>query len=154
MLAGLAGGFVASWAMVQTHAVLLSLARKPAQQSQGEDSTVKAARSIARPILDRELTPAEAKAAGPIVHYAFGSSVAAAYGAAAELAPVLTRGVGLPFGTAVWMGAHVTIAPALGFSPPVTQSPASSEVAEFVAHLVYGAATELIRRGVRRMLGR
>jgi putative membrane protein len=151
LLAGFAGGLAASWAMGQTNGLLLKLMRnKPAQQ-QAEDSTEKTAKAVSRRLIGRELTPEQAKAAGPVVHFAFGSSVAAVYGAAAEYAPAVTRGFGLPFGAAVWLGAHVITVPALGLSPPVTQSTPSAEVAEFLAHLVYGGLTELIRSRLRRL---
>lgn len=153
LVAGFAGGLVGSWAMGQTHAIVTKLVgKKAARQTQGEDSTLRTARALAEPILHRQLTTAEVKVAGPVVHYAFGSSVAAAYGAAVELSPEVARGAGLPFGTAVWLGAHVIIVPALGLSPAVTQSPVSAEVAEFTAHLAYGAASEVVRRAIRRML--
>lgn len=87
------------------------------------------------------------------MHYAFGSSVAAVYGAAAEYASAVTKGLGLPFGAAVWLGAHAITVPALGLSPPVTQSTPSAEIAEFLAHLLYGGVTELVRSRFRRFLG-
>jgi hypothetical protein len=40
----------------------------------------------------------------------------------------VSRAFGLPFGAAVWLGAHIVAVPALGL------------------HLVYGSITELVRR--------
>src|SRR5205823_6076468 len=154
LLAGVAGGLAASWAMGQTNGLLLKLMGSEGAQQQGEDSTEKTAKAVVRGVSGHELTPEQAKAAGPVVHYAFGSTVAATYGAVAEYAPVVTSGFGLPFGAAVWLGAHVITVPALGLSPPVTQSTAPAEFAEFVAHLVYGGLTELVRSGLRRLLGK
>jgi putative membrane protein len=153
--AGVAGGLAGSWAMGQMHGLIVKLTGGSASQqgqSQAEDSTVKTARTVAQPILNRQLTPVEARAGGAIVHYAFGSSIAAAYGVAAEFVPQVTSGAGAPMGAAVWLGAHVITVPALGLAPPVTQSHASFEIAEFFAHLAYGCATELVRSGVRRLL--
>jgi Protein of unknown function (DUF1440) len=155
LAAGAAGGLAGAWAMWQMHGLIVKLTGGSASQpdqAQAEDSTAKTARMVAQPMLNRELTPAEAKVAGPIVHYAFGSSIAVAYGVAAEFVPSVTSGAGAPIGAAVWLGAHVFTVPALGLSPPVTQSPASLEIAEFFAHLAYGAVTELVRSGVRRLL--
>jgi putative membrane protein len=56
----------------------------------------------------------------------------------------------LPFGVAVWLGAHVIVVPALGLAPPPTRRPLGKEAVEFVLHLVYGAVTELGRRQLRR----
>lgn len=153
LLAGFAGGLAASWAMGQTNGRLLKLKGSKPPQQKGEDSTEKTAKAVAHALLGRELTKDQAKSAGPVVHYAFGSSVAAVYGAAAEYASAVTKGLGLPFGAAVWLGAHAITVPALGLSPPVTQSTPSAEIAEFLAHLLYGGVTELVRSRFRRFLG-
>lgn len=153
LVAGVGGGLAASWVMGQTTGVLMKLMGNAASESHGEDSTEKTAKALSRHLFGRELTPTQAKAAGPLVHYTFGSSLAVVYGAAAEYAPMTTIGSGLPFGTAVWLGAHVIAVPAAGIAPPVTQSAPSAEIAEFVAHLVYGAVTELIRSRLRGLLG-
>jgi hypothetical protein len=87
LLAGFAGGLAASWAMGQTNGLLLELMPKKPEQEQAEDSTVKTAKAVSRALLGRNPTPDQSKAEGPVVHYAFGSAVAAAYGAAAEYAP-------------------------------------------------------------------
>lgn len=153
LLAGVAAGLAASWAMGQANGLLLKLMGNKSAQQKAEDSTELAAKALSRGLLRRELTPDQAKAAGPVVHYAFGSSMAAVYGATAEYVPAVTRGFGLPFGAAVWLGAHVITVPALGLSPPVTESTPSAELAEFLAHLIYGGVTELVRSRLRRRLG-
>jgi uncharacterized membrane protein YagU involved in acid resistance len=58
----------------------------------------------------------------------------------------------LPFGVAVWLGAHVIMVPALGLAAPPTRQPPLKEAFEFVSHLVYGAVTELARRFTRQAL--
>jgi hypothetical protein len=148
-VAGFVGGLAASWAMGEVHKQVLKLLGGENSQNQSEDPTVKVARSVARPILCRELNASEKKIAGPVVHFAFGSSVAAAYGVAAEFTAEVIAGRGMAFGSAVWLGAHITALPALGLAPPITESEPSSEVAEFVAHLLYGGLTELIRSRLR-----
>jgi uncharacterized membrane protein YagU involved in acid resistance len=92
-----------------------------------------------RGLLAGALTPHQKKIAGPAVHYGFGVSIAMFYGAAVEVLPVLRAGLGMPFGAAVWLGAHVITVPALGLSEPVTRSTPLREGVEFGAHLVYGA---------------
>ena len=93
-VAGVVGGLVASWVMNRFQAGLSkavhgSQASGGGQQSAqaGEDATQKAAAAIAEPVVNRPLTRQEKQAAGPAVPYAFGSTVGAIYGAAAELAP-------------------------------------------------------------------
>jgi uncharacterized membrane protein YagU involved in acid resistance len=82
-------------------------------QTNEEDSTVKAASTVSEAVFQHELTPDQKKVAGPLVHYAFGTSVAAAYGAAVEMLPALRAGWGTVFGTALWLGAHVVAVPLL-----------------------------------------
>jgi uncharacterized membrane protein YagU involved in acid resistance len=114
-----------------------------------DDSTVKAASAVSAAVFDHGLTPHQKKIAGPLVHYGFGASVAAAYGAAAEALPALRKGWGTAFGTAVWLGAHVIAVPVLGLSKPVKRSTPRREGVELGAHLVYGAVVESVRRLLR-----
>jgi putative membrane protein len=151
LLAGALAGLVASWAMSQFHSLLAQNAGTSSPESK-EDSTVKTASAISRTVLHRELTAQEKKAAGLAVHYSFGSGVAAIYGTAVELAPVTRTGWGLPFGAAVWLGAHVIAVPVVGLSGPVTESTPREEAVEFGAHLLYGAVVEAVRRLLRKHL--
>ena len=151
-LAGALGGLAASFAMSQFHALFQKPG--PAALQSGEDSTVKAASAVSRTVFHHKLTPDQRKIAGPIVHYSFGANVAAIYGTTAELAPMVSTGWGIPFGAAVWLGAHVITVPALGLSDPITHSAPRAEAVEFGAHLVYGAVVEGLRRFLRRRLVR
>jgi putative membrane protein len=149
-LAGALGGLAASFAMSQFHA-LFQKAGSAALPS-GEDSTVRAASAVSRTVFHHKLTLDQKKIAGPTVHYSFGANVAAIYGTTAELAPLVSTGWGIPFGAAVWLGAHVITVPALGLSEPITHSAPRAEAVEFGAHLVYGAVVEGLRRFLRRRL--
>ena len=147
LLAGAVGGLIACFAMSQFHSALQKL--KSSDQDKQEDSTVKTASAVSQGIFHHELTPQQKKIAGPAVHYGFGASIATFYGAAVEILPVLRTGWGMPFGVAVWLGAHVIAVPALGLSEPVTRSTPRREAVEFGAHLVYGAVVESVRRLLR-----
>ena len=147
LLAGAVGGLIACFVMSQFHSFFQKV--ESSAEGNGEDSTVKTAAAVSRTIFHHELTPQQKKIAGPAVHYGFGASVATFYGAAVEVLPVLRTGWGMPFGAAVWLGAHLITVPALGLSEPVTKSTPRREAVEFAAHLVYGAVVE----GVRRLLG-
>jgi len=147
LLAGAVGGLIACFAMSQFHS-FFQKAESSAEDEQ-EDSTVKTASAVSQKIFHHELTPHQKKIAGPAVHYGFGTSIAMFYGAAVEVLPVLRAGLGMPFGVAVWLGAHVITVPSLGLSEPVTRSTPMREAAEFGAHLVYGAVVEVVRRLLR-----
>jgi putative membrane protein len=148
---GLVGGLLAAGAMSIAHRILADLS-PPAQSppsAEPEDSTVKVASAATR-LVGYRLAEDQKAVAGSVVHYAFGAGVGAVYGAAAEIVPRVTTAFGLPFGVAVWLGAHVVAVPALGLAEPPTRQPIGKEAKEFGLHLVYGAVTELVRRLLRR----
>lgn len=147
LVSGALGGLIASFAMSEFHALVQKA--QTSEKQEGEDSTVKAASAISRGLFGHELTAQEKKIAGPVMHYAFGASMASIYGVVAEAAPAARAGWGLAFGAAVWLGAHVIMVPALGLSEPITESTPGKEASEFGAHLVYGAVTESVRRVIR-----
>src|SRR5215510_9716490 len=90
MVAGLAGGLVASWTMNQFQAALTRMqegaekphgaqSMQPSDGSQGDqgqdakeqdDATVKVAKVISKDVLGHELQESEKKPAGAAVHYA------------------------------------------------------------------------------------
>ena len=150
---GLVGGLVASGAMSIAHRIANDLTPKAAVPStpQEVDPTIKVASAVTRGA-GYDLTEKQKRAAGSIVHYAFGASVGALYGALAPMVPRVTWAVGLPFGLAVWLGAHVVTLPALGLADPPTRRPIRQEAAEFGLHGVYGVATELVRRMLLRLI--
>jgi putative membrane protein len=158
IIAGLVGGVIAAGAMSLAHkglGGLVSGTRQPApaaEQQQSEDATVRVADGITGWLLKHPLPEDRKPLAANIVHYAFGAGVGGLYGGIATVAPRVTMGLGLPFGVAVWLGAHVIMVPALGLAAPPTRQPASKEALEFFLHLVYGAVTELVRRLVRQAL--
>jgi putative membrane protein len=123
------------------------------QGSEGsEDATVKAAEKVSEGVFDHELTDEEKKLAGPAVHYAFGTLVGALYGGLAEVSPAVARGVGMPFGTAVWLAADEVGVPALGLSKKPTEYPVTVHASALGAHLVYGLTTDLVRRLLLRVM--
>jgi uncharacterized membrane protein YagU involved in acid resistance len=121
------------------------------EEKKGDDATVKAAAGLSRTLFDHELTAEEKKTAGPAMHYAFGILNGGLYGTLAEVAPTVTKGLGAPFGTALWLGADEVAVPAFGLSGPPWESPASVHARALAAHLVYGLTTEGVRRLVRRV---
>ena len=154
LAAGMVAGLIGAWTMGQFHVLVTKLPgmpveSAPVESAKEEDSTVKTAAAISEGLFHHALAEEEKKVAGAAVHYGFGAGVGGVYGAVAEILPRVTKGGGVPFGPAVWLGAHVIMVPALGLSRPATQSPLPKEVAELAAHFVYGAVTELIRRLIR-----
>ena len=150
-VAGLGAGLLAAGAMSLAHRGLTAVIGPPPEASPpGEDATVTVADLVVRALVARPLGEAAKPWAGTLVHYAFGACVGALYGGAAERVPRVTAALGLPFGVAVWLGAHVVTVPALGLAPPPTRRPLAAEASELVLHLVYGGVTEVLRRAGRR----
>ena len=174
LVAGAAGGLLASWTMNQFQAGWSKLVegfekphgaqslqpseaerpeQRPAENKHAQDdATVKAARAISEGIFGHELQENEKKPAGAAVHYAFGTATGGLYGAVAEFAPEVTTGTGLPFGVAFWLVADEVAVPLLGLSKGPTEYPPSTHAYALASHLVYGLTAELTRRAVRSAL--
>lgn len=163
VVAGIAGGLVASWVMNQFIAgpgmKLQRAAQSPFENVEQKehkddpDSTMKVADAVASVATGgQHLTLQQQKSAGPLVHYAFGALMGGLYGGAAELVPSVKGGFGTTFGSALFAGADLVAVPALDLAPPATEEPLPAIGNHYAAHLVYGATTELVRRIVRAML--
>jgi uncharacterized membrane protein YagU involved in acid resistance len=171
IVAGLAGGLVASWTMNQFQAAWTRIqegsekphgaqSMQPSEGSKGQgedakeqdDATVKVAKVISEGVLGHELQESEKKTAGAAVHYAFGTVTGGLYGALAEVTPQVTSAAGIPFGAAFWLLADEISVPALGLSKGPTEYPVSTHVYALASHLVYGATAELSRRAIRQVL--
>jgi H+/Cl- antiporter ClcA len=126
-----------------------------APKKEKEDSTMKAAGKISREI-GRPLSPEERQKAGPWVHYAFGTSLGAVFGVAAEIKPETLRRInpvffGAAYGAAVFVAAHEIVVPALKLSSNPLKEPVSAQISEFVSHLIYGIGTALAYDGIKRL---
>ena len=163
VLAGVAGGLVASWVMNQWSAgpgsALSERLETPEDKEQlsagsdGEDATMKAADKLtALAKGGQHLTHEERADGGPVVHYAFGALMGGLYGGLAEYSSLVRSGFGTTFATALFVGGDLLAVPNLGLSKPLSEYPASSYANPLTAHIVYGATTELVRRLIRRIL--
>ena len=169
VVAGIAGGLVASWMMNEfiagpgvslRHAVQSDAENaaevQAAEASKDEpkvDATMKVAdRIVSAATGGRHLTYEQEQVGGPIVHYTFGALMGGLYGGLAEVTNTVTSGLGTSFGSVLFAGADLIGVPVLNLSELPTQEPASALATPYAAHLVYGVTTELVRRFVRAML--
>ena len=163
VLAGVAGGLVASWVMNEFSSTvgqkLSNAVESPAdqqelkQQSDGEDATMKAADRIVETVTGgRHLTHEQREKGGPIVHYGFGAVMGGLYGGLAEYADLAKAGFGTTFGGVLFATADLFGVPALNLGPWPGEYPVSSLANPLAGHLIYGATTELVRRLVRKIL--
>lgn len=177
IVAGVAGGIVASWMMNQFQSILGELMKGVVRphgaqslqegspehgvarelQERGSDdeddnAAVRAGTAVAELVLNKKLTKQEKELAGAVAHYAMGVVSGGIYGAAAEAIPETTAGAGVPFGAAVWLTADEGLVPLLGLSKGPAEYPLSIHTYALASHLVFGASTEAVRRTVRRAL--
>ncbi len=155
LIAGLASGLIASFAMEQFQTLWMMASRRlqsPKPGRKAKPTTVKAADVIAERVVGHKVRKKHQRLAGEAMHYAMGGTSAAIYGVFAEVTPIVTVGEGAGFGAAVWLAADEATVPALGLTKPPTKIPASTHIYSFVSHLVYGLVTEAIRRRLRNAL--
>jgi putative membrane protein len=160
LLAGMVGGLVGTIVMTGFQHAWFSASdqinsngkrrRKDAkaEQKQGEDATMKAAGKIAE-WSGKKLSHEQKKAAGPLVHYGFGTLQGAMYGTVAELAGASGFLPSLIFGAALFTVADEIAVPKLGLSGKPSETPLSGHLYGLASHLVYGLSTEIVRRGLR-----
>jgi hypothetical protein len=172
VVAGIAGGLVASWVMnvfiegagqKLTEAAESATGQKrdegrneqhdQASEEPKEDATMKAADAVVSTVTGgRHLSFEERQKGGPVVHYAFGALMGGIYGALAEYSPVARSGFGTVYGAGLFGGADLVAVPALNLSGSSADAPVSTLATPFAAHLVYGATTEAVRRLMRAIL--
>jgi len=153
LIAGAVGGLAASWMMTRFQ-VLLSraLGQSDPHGGEEEDATVKTACKVSSALLHHELSDEEKKAAGPVVHYAYGAGIGALYGGLAQKQAAATSGFGAGYGAAVWAIGDEIAVPALGLGKKPAETPASQHLQYLAAHLVYGVTLEGVRRLALKVL--
>lgn len=107
---------------------------------------------IAQQATERTLTAKEKENASLAIHSVFGIGTGLVYGGAAEAAPFITSGLGLPFGLGFYGMTHGSVVPALGLEPWPTEVKREYAANEFAGHLVYALTLELVRRGMREFV--
>jgi hypothetical protein len=153
-LAGAIAGLVGAYAMERFQALWAETEKQArptqiARAGKDEPTTVKAAERVVETVLQTELPDEVKPVAGEAVHYGMGMLSGAIYGAVAEVLPVVRAGNGLLFGAVLWWVADETAVPAVGLSKKPSAYPPSTHAYALSAHLVYGFATETVRRVLR-----
>jgi putative membrane protein len=117
-----------------------------------DDSAERMANAVSVGFTGRALTKEEKDIGATAFHYAFGASMGAVYGAAADVVPAVTAGAGVPYGALIWLGADEGVVPLIGLSKTPEKYPASVHASALAAHLVYGLSLEITRKAVRKLL--
>jgi hypothetical protein len=165
-VAGVAAGVVGTWLMSEFQRAWTRAvdgeppdsaggkhdARDWQERTEDQNSNELAVQAIARRLVGRRVTRDEMRIAAPLMHYSFGSAVAGVYGMWAEHLRDRRVLAGLGLGAALWLAADIVAMPLLRLSGPTIRRPLEMHLQSFTAHLVYGAATELVRGPVRSWL--
>ncbi len=155
LVAGLAGGFAASWTMNQFQKMLAKAAKAQTNgqgSSEEEDITGKTADTIYHAVSGKRLSREGRRTGGSVVHYVFGTAMGGAYGAAAEVMPRVKSFAGLPYGALLFAGADEAALPLLKLSRKPHEYPFSTHLYALSSHAVYGLTAEMTRRLVRRLI--
>lgn len=160
--AGVVGGLIASWVMTRFHVALYGGGVTGVEEPQSHrpvdggrnDATTKAADAAVTAVTSAPLTHAEKQVAGPVVHYLFGASMGAIYGALSHARPELTAGAGMPFGVAVWLLADEVALPLVGLAERPQAYPFSTHAEMLAAHLLFGLTTHVAADQYLRLITR
>jgi putative membrane protein len=142
MLAGAVGGFVGSFSKIGGEVLY------PPRP----DAKISPPALLAQKIVGHPLPPATQELISASVHFGFGTLTGAAYGAAAEFAPIVKIGVGLGFGLVLQIFTHETLVPLAGLDQAPWDQPFRDHASEIFTHLLYGITVEGIRRMIRAKL--
>ena len=142
LLAGAVGGAVGSAAKIAGEAVY-----PPRIEGQVPPPVVLAEKMAGHPLSEQQkMLRMQA------IHWTFGIGTGAVYGAVAEVAPVVTVLYGAVFGVVLQGLTHETAVPYFGLDKPASEQPAREHTSELFTHVLYGVATELVRRVLRRRM--
>jgi putative membrane protein len=86
------------------------------------------------------------------MHWGFGATMGAAYGALAEFYPPATSKQGASFGMALVALSHDNALPILGLKAKPEAQTRRERTSELASYVAYGVVTETVRSIVRRMI--
>jgi hypothetical protein len=154
ILSGAAAGALGTVALNQAFKLAGKLqpksGKQPTKESR-ESPTETVARKALEPV-GIHLEGDRKKKAGEVVHWSYGITWGALYGALHKLLPQTGRLFGLGFGFGLFLFGDVLLLPTLRLIPPAHKLPLPSHLSAIAAHLAYGSAAEGSYRLFRRAL--
>jgi uncharacterized membrane protein YagU involved in acid resistance len=100
---------------------------------------------LSRRVLHTCLRRDNRQRAAMVFHFAFGTLAGAMYGAIAESFPVVTAGMGAPFGAVEWLLGNKLTAPQFALLKPRRRYSKQERIQTLASHVVFGIATEMTR---------
>jgi hypothetical protein len=154
ILSGAAAGALGTVALNQAFKLTGKLqpkSGKPPIPEPQESPTETVARKALEPV-GIHLEGDRKQRAGKVVHWSYGITWGALYGALHSLVPQTGRLFGLGFGFGLFVFGDVLLLPALRLIPPAHRLPLPANMSAIAAHLAYGSAAEGTYRIFRQAL--
>ncbi|MGB3547630.1 MAG: DUF1440 domain-containing protein [Saprospiraceae bacterium] len=149
-LKGFIAGTVAG--LVGTALKALSERVAPTKPEAAPSAPENLAQDVSVAVTDKHLRATNEEIAEQGIYWTFGALAGGVYGMAAEATPVVRSGFGVPFGAILFAATHESLLPVLDLAPSPARKPAKYQISQLASHLIYGAAVEVVRQGVRELL--
>lgn len=120
--------------------------KHPVRSEDTETPPVLLANKIKKSLVEIPLKEENKPVVGDAIHWAFGTSTGAIYGALAANSPVVASGLGLPFSLGFYALTHGSTIPMMGLEPYPVNVRMDYAWNEFAGHLLYGVTLDLVRR--------
>ena len=124
----------------------------PVRKVENRSAQLKIIDNLSTKITGTPISVQNEELAEQLVNFPVGASVGAAYGYGKKNKDELNIAEGIIMGTSTWISTHQTSLPFMGLKEKPTDVPVKLQVNEFIAHVLFGITTELVRNKVNQSL--
>ncbi|MDN3596178.1 DUF1440 domain-containing protein [Zunongwangia endophytica] len=124
----------------------------PVRKAENRSAQLKIIDDLSTKITGTPISVQNEELAEQLVNFPVGVSVGAAYGYGKKNKEGLNIAEGIIMGTSTWISTHQTSLPLMGLKDKPTDVPMKMQANEFIAHLLFGITTELVRNKVNQTL--
>ena len=124
----------------------------PVRKVENRSAQLKIIDNLSTKITGTPISVQNEELAEQLVNFPVGASVGAAYGYGKKNKDELNIAEGIIMGTSTWISTHQTSLPLMGLKDKPTDVPVRMQANEFIAHLLFGITTELVRNKVNQSL--
>jgi len=118
----------------------------PVRSEDTETPPVLLADKIKLSLVEEPLKEEHKPVVSDAIHWAFGTSTGAIYGALAASSPVFSSGLGVPFSIGFYALTHGSTLPMMDLEPYPVDVRMDYAWNEFAGHILYGVTLDLVRR--------
>ena len=126
--------------------------KHPVRSEDTETPPVLLANRIKKSVMQVPLKTENKPLVGDSIHWAFGTSTGALYGALAASSPAISSGLGLPFSLGFYALTHGSTIPMMGLEPYPVNVRMDYAWNEFAGHLLYGLTLDIVRRATLEII--